>query len=118
MMPTDNLNKKDGVENSGLTPADQDLASGGLDHMETDGEGKEIEEDDTKARESGAGKEVEDNDILVMPGSNKAAAKEYTGNVPPPPVKLYHRAQAQVMEIIDGKIISYIKISYKKNLKK
>ena len=54
---------------------------------------------------------------MMMPGGTTKKPETYNGNIPPPPTELYHGAQAQVVHMIDGKSINFIKISYKKSLK-
>ena len=53
-----------------------------------------------------------------MPGLVTKEMDTYKGNIPPPPIELYHGAQAQVTDMIDEKSINFVKISYKKNLKR
>ena len=79
----------------------------------------ESEEEDDDMSDGETSEEEADSNILVIKGDEKEKeGYEYKGDVPPPPVELYHGAQAQVIDTVNGKSISYIKISYKKNLKK
>ena len=93
-----------------------ETAPGDSRETKLDGKGKQETEE---SNEYISDEEVEDPNILVMLGNKRPAkSKEYKGNVPPPPVEVYHSAQAQVIETVNGKSIICIKFLYKKHLKK
>ena len=118
-MPTISFPGNGGRGDGGDPAADQESAPEVPGTMEPDANDDDRSEDEETSQENlQESEEKEDENFLVMPSQVPSEKKNaYTGNVPPPPVELYHRAQAQVIEMVDGKSISYIKISYKKSLK-
>ena len=79
-----------------------------------EGEGGKKRQDTEDREES---EEEEETSVMMMQGGTTKKPETYNGNIPPPPTELYHGAQAQVVHMIDGKSINFIKISYKKSLK-
>ena len=92
-MQTADSTDRDGVENGGPKLSDQDEDQAGPNQLETGGDGEDgHEEESSKSRDAGGEKEDEDEDILVMTGPDEPTTTEYSGNVPPPLVELYHGA--------------------------
>ena len=115
-MSTDDSKEEDGQGNGGR---EHDLAPGDYGENKTDGAEEGNRGEPKKHTEEEKGPEEEEvSSVMLMPGDVTKEKDTYKGNVPPPPIELYHGAQAQVTDMINGKSINFIKISYKKNLKR
>ena len=111
IMPTDDPNKEEELDNGGLTITGHKTAPVTTTTREQmiriEKKQKIIKPKQVTTREQ---KEDADSNILVMPGKKVPTENNtYTGNVPPPPVDLYHGTQAQVVEIVDGNLLATLR---------